>query len=140
MIGPRPLAIAALLMAVIGLSGTPAKAVTVEDYQKWRLSGRTIQATPTGLISIHVGGVLQGFMLANRRLGAAGLPVLFCVPSAAPRDGMKSAALRKLIDTELKNTTRPLSAPWPPKSAVASVILHILRNEWPCPADRKTVR
>lgn len=135
----RSFALAALIAAAIGSSGVPAWAVSVDAYQKWRLSGRTVRATPTGLISLHVGGVLQGFLLVNRRLRAAGLPVLFCVPATAPPDGMTTADLRKLIDKELKTTSRPLSAPWPPKSAVATVILHILRNEWPCPADRRTI-
>jgi len=131
---------AALSLLAVSLASAPAQAVTVEAYQKWRLSGKTIRATPTGLISIHLGGVLQGLMLANSRLQAAGLPLLFCVSPKAPPAGMSNTALRKLIDKELKTTSRPLAAPWPPKSAVAAVILHALRNEWPCPSDRKTLR
>lgn len=139
MIRHRSLAAGLFLAASIG-AASAAQAVTVDAYQKWRLSGKTFRATPTSLITIHVGGVLQGFIQANSRLSAAGGPVLFCMPEGAPPEGMTSGDLRKLVDAELKSTTRPNAAPWPPKTPIAAVILRVLRLNWPCRAGRRQVR
>ena len=118
----------------------PARAVTVADYQKWRHATRTVRATPTGLVEVRLGGILSGLLLANRRLGRAGSPVLFCLPADAPEGGTTSGDLRKLLDAELKSPSRPGGEPWPPDTGVVAVVLHILQRAWRCPAGSRALR
>ena len=144
MTGRRLLNGAALGLALAAMAG-PARAVTVADYQKWRHATRTVRATPTGLVEVRLGGILSGLLLANRRLGRAGSPVLFCLPADAPDGGMTdggmtSGALRKRLDAELKSPSRPGGEPWPPDTGVAAVVLHILQRAWRCPAGRRALR
>ncbi|GEM_PF-1709744 len=110
------------------------------DYQKWRHATRTVRATPTGLVEVRLGGILSGLLLANRRLGRAGAPLLFCPPADAPADGMASVELRKRVDAELKSPSRPGGEPWPAETGIGAVILHILQRAWRCPAGRQVVR
>ena len=139
MTGRRLLNAAALGLALAAMAD-PARAVTVADYQKWRHATRTVRATPTGLVEVRLGGILSGLLLANRRLGRAGSPVLFCLPADAPKGGMTSGDLRKLLDAELKSPSRPGGEPWPPDTGVAAVVLHILQRAWRCPAGRRALR
>ena len=139
MTGRRLLNGAALGLALAAMAG-PARAVTVADYQKWRHATRTVRATPTGLVEVRLGGILSGLLLANRRLGRAGSPVLFCLPADAPDGGMTSGDLRKRLDAELKSPSRPGGEPWPPNTGVAAVVLHILQQAWRCPAGRRALR
>ena len=94
---------------------------------------------PTGLVEVRLGGILSGLLLANRRLGRAGSPVLFCLPADAPEGGMTSGDLRKLLDAELKSPSRPRGEPWPPDTGVAAVVLRILQRAWRCPAGRRAL-
>ena len=139
MTGRRLLNAAALGLALAAMADL-ARAVTVADYQKWRHATRTVRATPTGLVEVRLGGILSGLLLANRRLGRAGSPVLFCLPAHAPEGGMTSGDLRKLLDAELKSPSRPGGEPWPPDTGVAAVVLHILQRAWRCPAGRRALR
>ena len=110
------------------------------DYQKWRHATRTVRATPTGLVEVRLGGILSGLLLANRRLGRAGAPLLFCPPADAPAGGMASVELRKRVDAELKSPSRPGGELWPAETGIGAVVLHILQRAWRCPAGRQVVR
>lgn len=136
----RRLTAAGLLGLALVAPAGPAAAVTVADYQKWRHATRTVRATPTGLVEVRLGGILGGLLLANRRLGRAGMPVLFCPPADAPDNGMASGDLRKRIDGELKAPSRPGGKPWTPDTNIAAVVLHILQRAWRCPAARAVLR
>lgn len=145
----RP-ASAGLLALALAATAQPAGAVTVADYQKWRHATRTVRATPTGLVEVRLGGILSGLLLANRRLGRAGGPLLFCPPAGAPEGGMASGGvasggmasgdLRKRVDAELKSPSRPGGEPWPADTGIGTVVLHILQRAWQCPAGRPTLR
>lgn len=136
----RSLTGAGLLAFALAAAASPAGAVTVADYQKWRHATRTVRATPTGLVEVRLGGILRGLMLANRRLRRAGGPVLFCPPAGAPPDGMAGGDLRKRIDAELKSPSRPGGEPWPAAAEIGAVALYILQRDWPCPAGRRILR
>ena len=136
----RRLTAAGLLAFALAAAAYPAGAVTVADYQKWRHATRTVRATPTGLVEVQLGGLLRGLVLANRRLGRAGGPVLFCPPAVAADGGMASGDLRKRVDAELKSPSRPGGEPWPADTGIGAVVLHILQRAWRCPADRRVVR
>ena len=131
---------AGLLALGLAAPAQPAGAVTVANYQKWRHDARTVRATPTGLVEVRLGGILSGLLLANRRLGRAGGPLLFCLPADAPESGMASAGLRKLVDSELKSPSRPDGEPWPAGTKIATVVLHVLQRAWRCPAGRRVLR
>ena len=136
----RSLTGAGLLAFALAAAAYPAGAVTVTDYQKWRHATRTVRATPTGLVEVRLGGILRGLMLANRRVGRAGGPVLFCPPAGAPANGMASGDLRKRVDAELKSPSRPGGEPWPAETNIGAVVLYILQRDWQCPAGRRIVR
>ncbi len=136
----RRLAAVSLLGLALAAPAGSAAAVTVADYQKWRHATRTVRATPTGLVEVRLGGILGGLLLANRRLGRAEGPLLFCPPADVPEGGMASAGLRKLVDAELKSPSRPGGEPWPPDTDIAAVVLHILQRDWRCPAARAVLR
>ncbi len=131
---------AGLLGLALAAPAGPSAAVTVADYQKWRHATRTVRATPTGLVEVRLGGLLGGLLLANSRLGQAGMPVLFCPPADAPEDGMAGSDLRKRIDGELKSPSRPSGEPWPPDTDIAAIVLHILQRAWRCRAARAVLR
>ena len=131
---------AGMLALALAAAAYPAGAVTVADYQKWRHATRTVRATPTGLVEVRLGGILSGLMLANRRLGRAGGPLLFCPPADAPAGGMSSAELRKRVDAELKSPARPDGEPWPTDTSIGAVVLHILERTWQCPPGRRIPR
>ncbi len=131
---------AGLLALALAAAAHPAGAVTVADYQKWRHDARTVRATPTGLVEVRLGGILSGLLLANRRLGRTGGPLLFCPPADAPEGGMTSAELRKLVDSELKSPSRTGGEPWPAGMRIGTVVLHILQRAWRCPAGRRVLQ
>jgi len=136
----RAAAAALLLSLVAAMAAPPAAAVTVSDYQKWRHATRTLQATPTGLIEVRIGGILRGLAIANRKLTAAGGAVLYCRPDSLKDAELTSKTARKMLDDELKSPSRPRGAPWPAKTRISAVLLHILQRTWSCPAGKQMLR
>ncbi len=122
------------------LATQPALAVTVGDYQKWRHDTRTLQATPTGLIEVRIGGILHGLSIANQQLTKAGGPVLYCEPNSPKSVRLAGSAVRKLLDKELKSPSRFPGTPWPAQTRISAVILYILQRTWPCPTDKKMLQ
>lgn len=118
---------AAALAAVLGVS--PASAIKLENYQKYRLDSRNVQATFKSLIEVRIEGVLQGLVIANRAAVAAGGRPLFCPPQTLQ---MRGADAVKLLDTELTSGTGADGKPYPGDTNIEDVMLKVVQKQWPC--------
>jgi hypothetical protein len=124
-------AVFAALVALVALVSTaaPAAAVTVGDYQKWRLIDRTWRVTPTGVLEIRLLGIFQGLSLANRLIERRGGRPLFCPTGTAELTGR---TLREWVDDELESPSRRHGKPYPPKTAIEAVVLVVAMHRFPC--------
>ena len=122
------LAAAAAALAV-ALGATPAGAIKLENYQKYRLDSRNVQATFKSLIEVRIEGVLQGLFIANRAAVAAGARPLFCPPANLQ---MRGADAVKLLDTELASGTGADGKPYPGDTNIEDVMLKVAQKQWPC--------
>lgn len=121
---------AAFAAAALALGGSPAGAIKLENYQKYRLDSRNVQATFKSLIEVRIEGVLQGLLIANRAAAAAGARPLFCPPA---RLQMRGAEALKLLDTELTAGTGADGKPYPGDTNIEDVMLKVAQKQWPCP-------
>ena len=121
-------AIAAAAFAL--LAAAPAEAIKLENYQKYRLDSRNLQATFKSMIEVRIEGVLQGLLIANRAAVAAGAKPLFCAPANLE---MRGPDALKLLDTELISGTGADGKPYPPETAIEDVMLKVAQKRWPCP-------
>jgi hypothetical protein len=121
----------AILLLALALPA-PAAALTVADYQKWRLSNETVRATPRGLIEVRVYGIYQGLALAQRRQLAAGHAALFCPPAAPP----EAKAVREFLEEELHSPSTVDRKPWPAETPVEDALLAALAKRYPCAAPQ----
>ena len=124
-------AAAAILLLALALPA-PAAALTVADYQKWRVSNETVRATPRGLLEVRVYGIYQGLALAQRRQIASGQAALFCPPAAPP----EANAVRDLLERELQAPSTSDRKPWPAETPVEEALLAALAKRYPCAAPR----
>ncbi len=122
-------ACAAALAASIGFGVAPASAITLENYQKYRLDSRSVQATFRSMIEVRIEGVLQGLIIANRAAGAAGAKPLFCPPENVQLRGPDAL---KLLDTELTAGTGADGKPYPADTNIEDVMLKVAQKRWPC--------
>mgnify|MGYP000957084918 CR=1 FL=1 len=122
------LAAAAAALAV-ALGAAPAGAIKLENYQKYRLDSRNVQATFKSLIEVRIEGVLQGLFIANRAAAAAGARPLFCPPANLQ---MRGADAVKLLDTELASGTGADGKPYPGDTNIEDVMLKVAQKQWPC--------
>lgn len=122
------LAAAAAAFAV-ALGASPAGAIKLENYQKYRLDSRNVQATFKSLIEVRIEGVLQGLFIANRAAVAAGARPLFCPPANLQ---MRGADAVKLLDTELTSGTGADGKPYPGDTNIEDVMLKVAQKQWPC--------
>jgi hypothetical protein len=120
---------AALAGAALLAAAAPAGAIKLENYQKYRLDTRNVQATFKSLIEVRVEGVLQGLLIANRAMTAAGGKPLFCPPAALQ---MRGADALKLLDTELTAGTGADGKPYPGDTNIEDVMLKVAQKRWPC--------
>lgn len=120
---------AALAVAALVL-GQPAGAITLENYQKYRLDTRNVSATFKSLLEVRMEGVLQGLLIANRAAEAAGGKPLFCPPANLQ---MRGADAVKLLDTELTAGTGADGRPYPGDTNIEDVMLKVAQKQWPCP-------
>lgn len=123
--GGAAIAATALVLA----AALPARAITLENYQKYRLDTRNVQATFKSLIEVRIEGVLQGLMLANRAAETAGGKPLFCAPAGLQ---MRGAEVLKMLDTELTSGTGADGKPYPGTIMIEDVLLTLAQKRWPC--------
>jgi len=119
----------ALAAAGFVLGIAPAGAIKLENYQKYRLDSRNVQATFKSLIEVRIEGVLQGLLIANRAAAAAGGKPLFCPPANLQ---MRGAEALKLLDTELTAGTGTDGKPYPGDTNIEDVMLKVAQKQWPC--------
>lgn len=115
--------------AAIAFGAGPASAIKLENYQKYRLDTRSVQATFKSMIEVRIEGVLQGLVIANRAAAAAGAKPLFCPPANLQ---MRGADAVKLLDTELTSGTGADGKPYPADTNIEDVMLRVAQKQWPC--------
>lgn len=120
---------AAFAAAAFAIGASPAGAIKLENYQKYRLDARNVKATFQSLIEVRIEGVLQGLVIANRAAAAGGKP-LFCPPANLQ---MRGAEALKLLDTELVAGTGADGKPYPADTNIEDVMLKVAQKQWPCP-------
>lgn len=125
----RNLRFAAFAAGALALGASPASAIKLENYQKYRLDSRNVQATFKSLIEVRIEGVLQGLVIANRAAVAAGGRPLFCPPQTLQ---MRGAEAVKLLDTELTAGTGADGKPYPGDTNIEDVMLKVVQKQWPC--------
>ena len=123
-----PLA-AALAAAGFLFGAAPAGAIKLENYQKYRLDSRSVQATYKSMIEVRIEGVLQGLLIANRAAVAAGAKPLFCPPENLQ---MRGPDVLKLLDSELTSGTGADGKPYPGDTNIEEVMLKVAQKQWPC--------
>jgi len=120
---------AAFAAAALALGIAPAGAIKLENYQKYRLDSRSVQATFKSMIEIRIEGVLQGLFIANRAAVAAGAKPLFCPPANLQ---IRGADAVKLLDSELTSGTGTDGKPYPGDTNIEDVMLRVAQKQWPC--------
>ena len=118
------LAAAGLLLGIV-----PAGAIKLENYQKYRLDSRSVQATFKSMIEVRIEGVLTGLLIANRAAESAGAKPLFCPPQNLQ---MRGAEALKLLDDELTSGTGTDGKPYPADTNIEDVMLRVAQKRWPC--------
>lgn len=121
------LSLAALAALALGIA--PAGAIKLENYQKYRLDSRSVQATYKSMIEVRIEGVLQGLVIANRAAVAAGARPLFCPPENLQ---MRGPDVLKLLDTELTSGTGADGKPYANDINIEDVMLKVAQKRWPC--------
>ena len=119
----------ALAAAALLFAAAPAGAIKLENYQKYRLDSRNVQATFKSLLEVRIEGVLQGLIIANRAAVAAGARPLFCAPENLQ---MRGPDALKLLDTELTTGTGADGKPYPAEINIEDVMLTVAQKRWPC--------
>lgn len=119
---------AALVVAALVLA-RPAGAITLENYQKYRLDTRNVSATFKSLLEVRMEGVLQGLMIANRAAEAAGGKPLFCPPANLQ---MRGTEVLKMLDTELTNGVGADGKPYSGTAVIEDVLFALAQKRWPC--------
>ncbi len=126
---PKTFRRAALVAAALALSTAPAGAIKLENYQKYRLDSRNVQATFKSLIEVRIEGVLMGLIIANRAVVAAGARSLFCPPANLQ---MRGPDALRLLDTELTAGTGADGKPYSGDTNIEDVMLKVAQKQWPC--------
>jgi len=116
-------------LALLFFAAAPAGAIKLENYQKYRLDSRNVQATFKSLIEIRMEGVLQGLLIANRAAVADGGKPLFCPPDKLE---MRGADVVKLLDSELTAGTAADGKPYSGDTNIEDVMLKVAQKRWPC--------
>lgn len=128
-IAMNTLRLSILAAAALVIGAAPASAIKLENYQKYRLDSRSVQATFKSMIEVRIEGVLQGLLIANRAAEAAGAKPLFCPPANLQ---MRGAEALKLLDDELTAGTGADGKPYSADTNIEDVMLTVARKRWPC--------
>lgn len=121
-------ALAAAAIACAALA-PPAHAIKLENYQKYRLDSRNVQATFKSLMEIRMEGVLQGFIIASRAVAAAGGKPPICAPEKLE---MRGADVLKMLDAELNTGTGADGKPHGNETVIEDVLFTLAQKRWPC--------
>src|SRR5688500_6419349 len=111
---------AGIILVSALLACSPAQAITVENYQKYRLDSRTVKATPKTLLEVRMEGVLHGLLMANRRARAMQGRPLFCAPDDLKLPGSE---VIDMVERELKSPSQDGGRTYSPDTAVEEVLL-----------------
>jgi hypothetical protein len=122
-------ALPAVVLACALLWTGPSRALTVENYQKWRLDTRSVAVSRQAVLEIRFLGVFEGLLLANTIAAQRQQQPTFCPPKGAHLSGR---ALRKLVDAELKQPSLNKGRPYDTKTSVDFVLLVVVAKKWPC--------
>jgi len=120
----------AFAAAALAAAAPPAHAIKLENYQKYRLDARSVQATFKSMIEVRMEGVLQGLIIASRGIAAAGGKAQICPPAAVQMSG---ADVLKMLDQELNTGTGPDGKPYGNDTLIEDVLFTLARKRWPCP-------
>jgi len=124
--------ISAMIGAAFGaalLAAVPASAIKLENYQKYRLDSRSINATFKSMIEVRMEGVLQGLIIASRAIKAAGGQPQVCAPDNIQ---MRGPEVLKLLDDELNNGRTAEGQPYGNETVIEDVLFIVARKRWPC--------
>ncbi len=128
----NPLRVSALYGAAAAaalLAVAPASAIKLENYQKYRLDSRNVQATFKSMIEVRMEGVLQGIVIASRAIKAAGGQPPVCVPETLQ---LRGAEVLKLLDDELNNGRAADGKPYGNDTVIEDVLFTLAQKRWPC--------
>ena len=117
------------MIAAICLVAGGARAITVENYQKYRLDATNLRATYKSLLEVRMEGVLQGMLLVNRSIAAGGGKPLFCAPDTLQ---MRGSEVLKLLDDEITSGRTADGKPYPGSALVEDALLAMALKRWPC--------
>ncbi len=120
---------AAFAAAALVAAAGAAHAITLENYQKYRADSRDVRATYKSLLEIRMEGVLQGLVMANRQIAAAGGKPLLCAPADLR---IRGAEVLSMLDDELKAPSRDQGRPYPPTTNIEDVLVTVAERRWPC--------
>jgi hypothetical protein len=118
-----------IFVAACALAFSPAGAISIENYQKYRLDSRTVKATPKSLLEVRMEGVLHGLLMANRRARSMQMRPLFCAPDDIKVPGSEVV---EMVERELKAPSQNGGKPYSPDTAVEEVLLVAAQRRWPC--------
>jgi hypothetical protein len=118
---------AAFFAALIGAA--PASAIKLENYQKYRLDSRSVNATFKSMIEVRMEGVLQGIILASRAIKAAGGQPQVCAPDTLQ---MRGPEVVKMLDDEINNGRTAAGQPYGNEAMIEDVLFAAARKRWPC--------
>ena len=119
----------ALATGILGAAAPAAHAIKLENYQKYRLDARNVQATYKSLIEVRMEGVLQGFIIASRAAAASGGKPLICPPQDLQ---MRGADVLKMLDLELQSGTGADGKPYGNDAVIEDVLFALAQKRWPC--------
>ena len=125
----KSLRLGAMAAAALLLGAAPASAIKLENYQKYRLDTRNVQATFKSMIEVRIEGVLAGLLIASRAAETAGAKPLFCPPQNLQ---MRGPEVLKLLDDELTSGTGADGKPYPGDTNIEDVMLRVAQKRWPC--------
>jgi len=111
------------------LAAMPASAIKLENYQKYRLDSRSINATFKSMIEVRMEGVLQGIIIASRAIKAAGGQPQVCAPDTLQ---MRGPEVVKMLDDELNNGRTAEGQPYGNETVIEDVLFIVARKRWPC--------
>ncbi len=116
-------------LALFAACAQGAGAITLENYQKYRMDSRTVNATSKSLVEVRLEGVLHGLIMANTRIKAAGGKPLFCAPADLR---MRGRDVIDMLDAELKSPSGRDAKPYPGDTAIEDVLLIAAQRRWAC--------
>lgn len=123
------MATAVAMVGCLSARLTPAAALTIGNYEKWRASNQVVQATPKTLLASRLFGVFRGLETANALLKKRGQAPLFCRP---PGVKMTGGAIAKMVDQELRGRGLRGEKPYQATRRISDIVAIAVARRWPC--------